>query len=229
MGEMAGHRLAIVTGASGTLGTAIVSELTERDWQVIAVDMDAGGGTGKGAVVRMAVDLSDGEAAAQLYAAIARDCGPIDALINVAGGFVWEMIGTGSRSSWDRMYAINLVTTVNSVQAALPHLADGKAAIVNVGAAAANAPGSGMAPYAASKAGVRALTESLAEELRPRGISVNAVLPTILDTPTNRADMPEADPATWVKPQAAAKAIAFLVSEANNAITGAAIPLSLAR
>ena len=96
------------------------------------------------------------------------------------------------------------------------------------GAAGAIRPGTGMAPYAASKAGVLALTESLAEELRGRGIRVNAVLPTIIDTPTNRADMPDADTSAWVRPEAAARAIAFLLSAQAGAVTGAAIPLSLA-
>jgi NAD(P)-dependent dehydrogenase (short-subunit alcohol dehydrogenase family) len=228
MADNDGMKLAIVTGGTGALGRAVVSELAGSGWQVIAVDLKAPDEADRQAVVHKAVDLSDAEAVADLYAAIASEFGAIRALINVAGGFVWEPVDGGSLSSWDHMYAINLRTAVNSVRAALPHLADAGAAIVNVGAAAANSPGTGMAPYAASKAGVRALTESLAEELRPRGVRVNAVLPTILDTPTNRADMPDADTGTWVRPASAAKAIGFLVSDASAAITGAAIPLSFA-
>lgn len=218
-------KLAIVTGGAGALGRAVVAELAASGWQVVAVDLhehEVAAG-----VVHRHVDLGNAEAVAALYADIAREFGPITALINVAGGFVWEPVGERSIASWDRMYAINLRTAVASVQAALPHLAERRGAIVNIGAAAARAPGTGMAPYAASKSGVAALTESLAEELRPRGIRVNAVLPTILDTPANRADMPDADTSAWVKPEAAARAIAFLVSDASAAITGASIPLSL--
>ena len=107
----------------------------------------------------------------------------------------------------------------------LKHIGNG-GAIVNVGAAAAANPAIGMAPYAASKAGVMALTKSLAEELRERSIRVNAILPTIIDTPANRRDMPDADPSGWVKPEAIAKVVAFLLSDDAAPITGAGIPLS---
>jgi NAD(P)-dependent dehydrogenase (short-subunit alcohol dehydrogenase family) len=124
------------------------------------------------------------------------------------------------------MHAMNLRTAVVSSKAALAHIGEG-GAIVNIGANAANKVAMGMAPYAASKAGVRALTESLAEEVRGRGIRVNAVLPTIIDTPTNRADMPDADRSDWVTPAGAARAIAFLLSRDSATITGACITLSL--
>ena len=162
------------------------------------------------------------------YTTVAETLGSIDALVNIAGGFVWEPIDGGTLDSWDRMYGINLRTAVVSTRSALPHLLKSGGAVVNIGANAATQPGTGMAPYAASKSGVRALTESLAEELRARGVRVNAVLPTIIDTPTNRADMPDADTAGWVRPEAAARVIAFLISPAAGAITGASIPLSLA-
>jgi NAD(P)-dependent dehydrogenase (short-subunit alcohol dehydrogenase family) len=149
-------------------------------------------------------------------------------VVNLAGGFVWEMIEGGSLDNWDKMYRMNLRTAATSASAALPHLLKSGGAVVNVGAAAAANPGTGMAPYAASKAGIAALTMSLAEELRTRGVRVNAVLPTIIDTPTNRADMPDADTSAWVKPVSVARVIAFLISPDSGAITGASIPLSLA-
>jgi NAD(P)-dependent dehydrogenase (short-subunit alcohol dehydrogenase family) len=110
----------------------------------------------------------------------------------------------------------------------LPHLVESGGAIVNVGAAAAANPATGMAPYTASKAGVAALTASLADELRGRSVRVNAVLPTIIDTPANRADMPDADTSAWVKPSSIARVIAFLISPEAGSITGASVPLSLA-
>jgi len=136
-------------------------------------------------------------------------------------------VADGSIESWDRMYGMNLRTAAISSKAALSHLSTG-GAIVNVGAAAAADAAMGMAPYAASKAGVMALTQVLADELRDKGIRVNAVLPTIIDTPTNRKDMPEADTAAWVKPEAAAKVIAFLLSDESACVTGVGIKLSLA-
>ena len=218
----------IVTGAFGALGRALVAELAGRGVPVAAVDKADAPLDTPAALALGGVDLTDGAAVSSAYAAIAERFGPVAGLANVAGGFLWETIADGSIDSWDRMYAINVRTAVVSTRAALPHFADGGGAIVNVGAAGAIRPGTGMAPYAASKAGVLALTESLAEELRGRGIRVNAVLPTIIDTPTNRADMPDADTSAWVRPEAAARAIAFLLSAQAGAVTGAAIPLSLA-
>ena len=122
---------------------------------------------------------------------------------------------------------MNLRSAALSCRAALKHLRAG-AAIVNVGAAAAANAATGMAPYAASKAGVMALTQSLADELKAKGVRVNAVLPTIIDTPANRNDMPDADRSAWVRPEAAARVIAFLLSDDAGCVTGTGIPLTLA-
>jgi len=181
----------IVTGGLGGLGRAVVTTLKSRGHRVVAVDIASGESDADRVIA--GVDLADETAVATAFSEAAGALGEIDALVNVAGGFTWEPVETGSMASWDAMYRINLRTAAISSRAALPHLKSG--AIVNVGAAASAAPGMGMAPYAASKAGVMALTESLAEELRGRGIRVNAILPTILDTPANRKDMPDADPA----------------------------------
>jgi NAD(P)-dependent dehydrogenase (short-subunit alcohol dehydrogenase family) len=108
--------------------------------------------------------------------------------------------------------------------AALPHLASG-GRIVNIGANAAARAGLVMGAYTASKSGVARLTESLAEELKERGITVNALLPSIIDTPANRRDMPDADFSRWVKPEQLAATIVFLLSDEASAITGALIPV----
>jgi len=124
------------------------------------------------------------------------------------------------------MYNINLKTVLNVCQAGLPHLLQRPGArIVNIGAGAAGKAAAGMGAYAASKAGVLRMTEALAEETRDRGLTVNAVLPGIIDTPANRRDMPDADFSRWVSPQALADVIAFLLSDAARAITGAGIPV----
>ena len=216
----------IVTGGLGALGRAVVSELAGRGMQVAVVDVVQPQGDQGDAFIVGGVDLTDEAAVARAYQAIADKLGGIDGLVNIAGGFLWETVVDGSLDSWDRMHAMNLRTAVVSSKAALAHIGEG-GAIVNIGANAANKVAMGMAPYAASKAGVRALTESLAEEVRGRGIRVNAVLPTIIDTPTNRADMPDADRSDWVTPAGAARAIAFLLSRDSATITGACITLSL--
>ena len=214
----------IIAGGLGILGQAIVSEVARRGNRVAVVDF-ANGDHQDADLIIGGCDLADEAAGAAAYQQVATELGPICGLANVAGGFLWETVEQGSLDSWDRMYRMNLRTTAASSQAILPHLGNG-GSIVNVGAAAAAAPNIGMAPYAASKAGVAALTQSLAEELRPRRIRVNAVLPTILDTPTNRAEMPDADRKDWISPDDAARVIAFLLSSDAAAVTGAQISLS---
>jgi NAD(P)-dependent dehydrogenase (short-subunit alcohol dehydrogenase family) len=152
--------------------------------------------------------------------------GGIDVLINIAGGFRWETIADGSLETWDFLYSINLKTALCACKAALGYLPAENGRIVNVGAAAAAKAGTGMGAYTASKAGVAKLTESLAEELKDKGINVNAVLPTIIDTPANRAEMPKADFTRWVAPEALADVIVFLSSHAGRAVTGASILVS---
>ncbi len=122
------------------------------------------------------------------------------------------------------MHRINLKTAVNASRAALPHLIENGGAIVNVGAAGALKAGEGFGAYAASKAGVLKLTESLAEELKGK-VRVNAVLPSILDTERNRRDMPKSDPSKWVQPDDLAKVMLFLASDDARAITGALVPV----
>jgi NAD(P)-dependent dehydrogenase (short-subunit alcohol dehydrogenase family) len=124
------------------------------------------------------------------------------------------------------MYRMNLLTAVAASQAALPYLlksASGR--IVNIGAAGATKAAAGMGAYAASKSGVARLTEALAEELKEHGITVNALLPSIIDTPPNRTDMPDTDFARWVRPEQIGDAIVFLLSDRAQAITGALIPI----
>jgi NAD(P)-dependent dehydrogenase (short-subunit alcohol dehydrogenase family) len=125
------------------------------------------------------------------------------------------------------MYSMNVLTCATMTNAALPMLkASGEGRIVNIGAASAIQATAGMGAYAASKAGVHRLTESLAEELKDANVTVNAVMPSILDTPANRADMPKADFSAWVLPADLASVILFLASEEARAVTGALVPVS---
>ena len=215
----------IVAGGLGTLGRAVVQCLSAEGAQVVVVDVAEGQDPAAQAVIG-GVDLADVGSVARAYANAAKVLGGVDGLVNVAGGFVWETMVDGSDESWDRMYRMNVRSAAVSCHAVLRHLRSPGGAIVNVGAAAAARAATGMAPYAASKAGVMALTESLADELRSKGIRVNAILPTILDTPANRQDMPEAEMSNWVSPAAAAKVVAFLLSANASCVTGEGVRLS---
>lgn len=217
-----------VTGAFGSLGTAVVQALLAKGARVVAIDVAAAprDPASLGAAhVHGGVDLGDGEAAKAAFDAIAKAHGGLHGLVNIAGGFAWEKVQGGALATWDKLYQMNLRTAVAASQAALPHLPDG-GRIVNIGANGAVKAGAGMGAYAASKAGVARLTEALAEELKDRGITVNALLPSIIDTPANRADMPDADFSRWVQPAQLAAAIAFLLSDEAAAITGALIPVT---
>jgi NAD(P)-dependent dehydrogenase (short-subunit alcohol dehydrogenase family) len=215
----------IVAGGFGALGRAVCAQLAEGGAQVAVIDLAPAPAEFTG-VAAGEVDLAQEAAVAAAYADIVARLGGLDGVVNVAGGFVWETVADGSIESWDRMYRMNVRTAAISCRAALPHLGSG-GAIVNVGAAAAANVATGMAPYAASKAGVLALTEGLADELRGKGVRVNAVLPTIIDTPANRNDMPDGDFSAWVKPASAAKVIAFLLSADAAPVTGVGMRLSL--
>jgi NAD(P)-dependent dehydrogenase (short-subunit alcohol dehydrogenase family) len=173
------------------------------------------------------VDLVDVAAAEGAVQKVMAEFSGVDVLVNVAGGFTFETLGDGSAETWARMFRMNVATCVNMTKAALPALTSAEqSAIVNVGAGGAVVAGYGMSAYAASKQAVHKLTESLAAELASTGCRVNAVLPSIIDTPTNRADMPDAKHSDWVAPVALAEVIVFLASPAARAISGALIPVS---
>jgi len=223
-----GKRIAI-TGAFGALGTGVVRRVLAEGGRVAALDhapRPRVAADFAGATLIGGVDLADAGAANAALARAAQALGGLDALVNIAGGFAWEKIEGGSLDTWDRMYRMNTRTAVAACQAALPHLLENTAGrIVNIGANGAMKAASGMGAYAASKSGVARLTEALAEELKQRGITVNALLPSTIDTPPNRADMPDADFSRWVRPEQIGDAIVFLLSDASAAITGALIPI----
>lgn len=221
-------RIVIVTGAFGALGRVVARTLEQQGARVVRVDAASAAPEGlQGADVLAGVDLADYAATQAMVARVVARHGALDALVNIAGGFRWETVADGDPATWDLLHTLNLRTALHACKAALPHLLGREGArIVNVGAAAAAKAGTGMGAYTASKSAVLRLTEALAEETKERGPTVNAVLPGMIDTPANRADMPDADFSRWVAPQALADVIAFLLSDAARAVTGVGIPVT---
>ncbi|HXI48498.1 MAG TPA: SDR family NAD(P)-dependent oxidoreductase [Steroidobacteraceae bacterium] len=219
----------IITGALGALGQAVTVCLTAHGAKLALLGNRVRPGVEHpaGALIYTGVDLSRKDAASAIFERVFKEMDRIDGLVNLAGGFQWEKFAGGSLETWESMFRSNLLTAVVSCGAVLPHLLRAKrGAIVNIGATGANKATCGMGAYAASKAGVVKLTEALADEVKDQGITVNAVLPSIIDTPLNRANMPDADFTRWVSPMAVAEATAFLVSDLARAISGAALPLA---
>jgi NAD(P)-dependent dehydrogenase (short-subunit alcohol dehydrogenase family) len=223
----------VVTGGFGALGRAVAEVASKRGASVAALDVapqpPAGlvERLGSQALIVGGADLSSIDGAAKAMAEVKAKFGRLDALINIAGGFRWAKIEDGDAAAWDLMFAMNLKTALNASRAAIPFLLEsGAGRIVNVGANSAIKAGAGMGPYAASKSAVHRLTESLADELKNRGVTVNVVLPSVIDTPANRVDMPKADFSRWVAPADLAAVILFLASDEARAVTGALVPVT---
>jgi NAD(P)-dependent dehydrogenase (short-subunit alcohol dehydrogenase family) len=214
-----------VTGAAGALGRTVTQVLGRSGLTVVGIDLANVPAEGV-ALALGGIDATDEQSMTTAADRIRAAHGGLDGLVNVAGGFAWETVADGSVETWDRMYKMNVKTALVASRALLPLLRDGGGAIVNVGAAASAKAGMGMGAYAASKAGVARLTEALAEELKDEGVRVNAVLPSIIDTPTNRADMPDAEFDRCVTPDQLADVIAFLLSPAAAPVTGALLPVT---
>jgi NAD(P)-dependent dehydrogenase (short-subunit alcohol dehydrogenase family) len=219
-------KIVVITGALGALGSVVAETARSRGARVAGIDHAPSQIAASDRRVELGgVDLSDAAQAKKAIDAAAAHFGRLDVLINIAGAFAFETIAEGDAGTWQRMYALNVMTALNAARAAIPHLVASQAArIVNIGAVGALQAGAGMGAYAASKAGVHRLTEALAAEWKGR-ITVNAVLPSTIDTAANRASMPNADFAKWVTPQELAEAILFLASEAASGVTGALIPV----
>ena len=222
-----------VTGGFGALGLVIGAVAAAEGARIALIDRAAAPdvadlpSTLSTALMIGGVDLAELGPAERALAAVEMRFGGLDVLANVAGAFRWQTLSEGDLENWDLLYRVNLRTAAAASKAALPLLRKrGAGRIVNVGAGAAAKAGAGMGAYTAAKAGVGKLTESLAAELKDERINVNAVLPSIIDTPANRADMPAADFSRWVDPHALADVIVFLASDAARAITGALLPVS---
>jgi len=221
-------RSVVVTGGFGVLGQAVAKAFAATGDKVARIDFTARAQEDiSGSFDIGGVDLTDAQSTSDAIARVLAAHGGVDVLVNVAGGFAWEPVESGSISTFSKMHAMNLLTNATITQISLPELKRSSAGrIINIGAGGGVTAGMGMAAYAASKSGVHRLTEALAAELAGTNVTVNAVLPSIIDTPTNRADMPDADTSSWVQPHAIAKVIQLLASPDASAISGALIPVT---
>ena len=213
------QRKVLVTGAAGVLGRAVASAFHEGGAAVFGVDIVEGDAPWQ----TMVADLIDPTSAK----AAAEHVGDIDILANIAGGFTMgDSVADTSDDTWDFMMNLNARTVLNVCRAVVPGMAvRGGGKIVNIGARGALRGAAAMGAYIASKSVVMRLTETLSDELKGKGINVNAILPSIIDTPRNRADMPNAKFAHWVPPEHIAGVVLFLASPAADSIHGALIPV----
>lgn len=209
----------LVTGAAGALGQAVVALLEKRGHEVWGVDR---AGSEPRGTHPMRVDLMDARATREALATL-----PVEGVVHCAGGFRWSKLEQITSEDWAFLLGVNLQATFNLLQATAPGMRERrKGSIVVIGAKSALVPGVGMGAYAATKAGVHAMVQSLAEELKDVGVTVNAILPTIMDTPANRREMGEADSARWVSLESVAELALGLLEPKSRDITGALIPIS---
>jgi NAD(P)-dependent dehydrogenase (short-subunit alcohol dehydrogenase family) len=222
----------LITGAAGHLGQAVAATFRQRGARLVLADRQAEALRRTFAdaddVLLLPMDLLDRDQVhAGVQAALAR-FGAVDACCHIAGGFrMGEAVHETSTATWNFLMDLNARTLLNVAYAVVPAMVQRRRGrIVTVGAAAAGKGVAHMGAYCASKSALIRLTEAMSGELKDKGINVNCVLPSIIDTPDNRAAMPDADSSRWVGPESLAEVIAFLASDAAGAIHGAAIPVT---
>jgi NAD(P)-dependent dehydrogenase (short-subunit alcohol dehydrogenase family) len=228
-------RVVLVTGAAGNLGAAVCARFAAEGARIVGVDLDAGRVAdrlaglklGQDRLLTLGVNVLDEAATRALADQVKATFGRIDVLVNVAGGFTMGTpVHETSLDTWRHMLDLNATSVLLMAKAVVPTMiAQGSGRIVNVSARAAHKGEAQMAAYCVGKAAVLRLTEAMAAELGEHGITVNAILPSTIDTPQNREAMPKADFSKWVSPDALAETIAFLASPAAAAVSGAALPV----
>lgn len=226
--------ITVVTGAAGALGSEVVRVLLERGHHVAALDLPSShldALARPGSCVPIGLNLTSGTAWTDAMARIERELGAPNGGVLCAGGWaggkkVHDL--APDDATFRRMFDINLETAVQSVRALLPGMVQNRhGSIVVVGSRAVERPweSGGAAAYVATKSAVVAYAEAVAVETLDSGVRINAVLPSVIDTPANRAAMPKADVLRWVSPESLARVIAFLLSDDARDISGAAIPV----
>jgi NAD(P)-dependent dehydrogenase (short-subunit alcohol dehydrogenase family) len=229
------NRVVIVTGAAGNLGAAVCARFAAEGARLVAVDLAADRiedrladlHLGADRLLVRGVNVLDEAAVAAMAADAVGTYGRIDVLANIAGGFTMGTpVHETPLDTWRHMLDLNATSVLVLAKAVVPTMiAQGLGRIITISARAALKGEAQMAAYCVGKAAVLRLTEAMAAELREQGITVNAVLPSIIDTPQNRSAMPKADFSKWVTPESLAETIAYLASPAAADISGAAIPV----
>ncbi len=225
------NKVVLITGAGGNLGKAVARAFFDAGATLALCDLHLGALDSvyrdSGLVQMIESDLRLPDVAETMAGSVIDRFGRIDVVAALTGGFTMgSPLHQTPPDVWEFMMKLNAGTVFNTAHAVVPHMRErGSGSIITVGARTALAGKSLMASYTASKAAVIRLTESLSEENKRYGINVNSVLPSIIDTPQNRKDMPDADFSTWVSPDALADVILFLASDASRAIHGASIPV----
>jgi NAD(P)-dependent dehydrogenase (short-subunit alcohol dehydrogenase family) len=221
-------RTVMLTGAAGNLGRAVASAFAGAGDNLVLLDLKRGALQDSDQQLFIAADLLDAQSVQAAVDQAVQRFKRVDVLCNIAGGFrMGSPVHQTSDKDWNFLFDVNARTVLHTSRAVVPvMLKAGGGKIVNIGAFAAQRGAAQMGAYVASKSAVIRLTETMAAELREKNINVNCVLPTLIDTPENRAAMPDADPRRWVAPQALAEVILFLASDAARAIHGAALPVT---
>ncbi|MBI4305610.1 MAG: SDR family oxidoreductase [Chloroflexi bacterium] len=216
------RRVALITGATGGLGPHVVAAFTAAGWEVARERRDDAGSSLRWFDATNAAEVK--EAVEQ----VARSYGRIDALLSLVG--TWKPqppVAEFTDQLWDEIFAINLRSAFLVARAVIPHMLKQRwGRIITVGARGGERGSAKNAAYAASKAALLALTESVADELSGTGITVNAVVPSVIDTPANRRSMPNADYSKWVPPAHIAATMLFLCRDQAASITGERIHIS---
>lgn len=233
---MADIQRVLVTGAAGALGSRVCARFLEAGCTVIAADLPAavpGGAAGVQADSEqenlhwLGVDLREADAIRDGMNAVEKNLGSIDALVHCAGGFRWALIGDASDQDIDFLIDANLRSSLLLLRQILPKMkAQNRGRIVLMSSKSTLNPQQGEGPYAATKAALNALTKSVADEVKELDVTINALLPSVIDTPANRAAMPDADFDTWVGRDQLAEIIFTLTQPTGAAINGALIPVA---
>lgn len=225
-------KVAIVTGGTGALGQSValrfladgasvaVPWIVPEEWSAL----ETRAGDGRARLHGARVDMADEAGVAAFVADVLGRSARLDVLVNAVGGFAGGDLASTPLAEWRRLLDLNLTSAAVGCRAVLPAMrAARRGRIVNVASRAVVPPLGGFIAYTVSKSAVIALTQALAQEERPHGITVNAVLPSTMDTPANRRAMPDADRSGWVSTESVADVIAYLASDAAAAVSGACV------
>ncbi len=223
----------VVTGAAGALGKAVVEYFMTQGAKVAAFDLSdellnsTYQEVDHDNLYLHAVDLTSRESCQLAANAVLAKWLKVDVLANIAGGFTMgEKVHETSDQTWDFLFSLNTKSIVHTSAAFVPQMQkQGGGKIINIAAGAAHQGVALMGTYVASKAAVLRLTETMAQELREERINVNSILPSMIDTPKNREDMPDADFSKWVPTEKIAQVVGFLASDAASEVHGAGLPV----